>query len=532
MKRLLSILLFLSATFAYAAAKPADNPGYGPVKLNANIRKLPKTSDGFYDTIQPLPTTESPEYTFKYNGHRVAVAMVDNGKIYSVRIASPSFSTKSGLGLHSTAEDIFKAGGKAYCDNSGYVGLVCDGVLFKGMKLTAAGDKKAEDAYLYGTEQNFTVADYVKGSCPVEIILADVFASSDIQSPKAQKKKDREPLSVPGWIYWVFMAVVLVLSGLTIVALSKDDSSDSWVWKFPLTFVYLSVIAFFFLVAKGAMGADTALDDSAWKGFFKFGGFCALVAACLYLVIEARVAVKAPPFADWLESICMLACTVVFWGLLCNAAGVFDFTTRAYEWGMQVFGKKITIWATLLTAILIPAILEGIFLFVIFPLSAAGGRLYLVVAQMVLMLPIFIGSFDALGDFSKDAKFLASAAVYLVHVCAYLSILVRSYNYLITHKCPYCHSMAHSSTVSVEEGAPVVTHSSGSNTEKEVNERPNEVEEVTTTTHYDKTKVWENQIHSMHCSKCGYDWEEKIFTKDHTTVTPTSREIETKTIRW
>ena len=192
--------------------------------------------------------------------------------------------------------------------------------------------------------------------------------------------------------------------------------------------------------------------ESPWKAFFKIGGYCALVTGCLYLIIEARVRVHAPAFCDWLESICMLACTVVFWGLLIHAARIVDFVPKAI--------------------------------------------------------------------------------VYIVHVCAYMAMIGQSYKYLITKKCPYCHSLAHSHTTSIVEGAPVITHSSGSNTEEEVNERYREIETITTTTHYNSTTVQENQIHSMHCSRCGFDWDERIFTKEHHSSTPTSKEIETETIRW
>lgn len=532
MKRILLPLLLLCATLSYAepGGSVFDSQGFGPVKLGANVRRLPKTAEGFYDSITSMNDKEATDFVVKFQGERVAMVLAEKGKIHTIRIISDKYSTEAGLGCHSTAAQILDAGGKAYCDNSGYVGLLCDGVLYQGMNLSASGQKKAEDAYLYGTDQTFTKADFVKGSHPSTIILNSFF-SSKAQPVDSPAKSERPSASIPGWLYWLFFGLALALTGAVTSVVHKGREAGSWKWKLPLFLLYASIVAFFCVLVLGGESSEM-MPESPWKAFFKIGGYCALVTGCLYLIIEARVRVSAPAFCEWLESICMLACTVVFWGLLIHAAGIVDFVPKAYAWGMGLFGKKITFVATLLTVIIIPALLQAIFMFVIFPLSTPGGRLYLVLAQIVLLLPIFIGSFSALGEFSSNAKFLAKAVVYFVHVCVYLAMIAQSYKYLITTKCPYCHSMAHSHTTSIVEGAPVVTHSSGSNTEEEVNERDREIEKVTTTTHYNKTKVQENQIHSMHCSRCGYDWDERIFTREHQYVTPTSKEIEKETVRW
>ena len=532
MKRILLPLLLLCTTLSYAdpGSRVFDSQGLGPVKLGTNVRRLPKTSEGFYDSITSLNDKEATEYVVKFKGERVATVLAEKGKVRTIRIFSDKYSTGAGLGCHSTAAQILDAGGKAYCDNSGYVGLLCDGVLYQGMKLSASGQKKAENAYLYGTDQTFTKADFVKGAHP-DIIILDSFFASEAQPADSPVKEGRQSASIPGWLYWLFLGLALVLTGAVTSVIREGRIAGSWKWKLPLFLLYTSIVAFFCVLAlDGSSGGMT--PESPWKAFFKIGGYCALVTGCLYLIIEARVRVHAPAFCDWLESICMLACTVVFWGLLIHAARIVDFVPKAYAWGMGLFGKKITFVATLLTVIIIPALLQAFFMFVIFPLSAPGGRLYLVLAQIVLLLPVFTGSFSALGEFASTAKFLPKAIVYIVHVCAYMAMIGQSYKYLITKKCPYCHSMAHSHTTSIVEGAPVITHSSGSNTEEEVNERYREIETITTTTHYNSTTVQENQIHSMHCSRCGFDWDERIFTKEHHSSTPTSKEIETETIRW
>ena len=83
--------------------------------------------------------------------------------------------TKSGLGVGSTVEEIFAAGGKAYCGMEWwqfYDGILCDGCIFSGLSLSTKGLGKIgnlDDGDLIRLE----LSDLEKGSKPYKVTIPD-----------------------------------------------------------------------------------------------------------------------------------------------------------------------------------------------------------------------------------------------------------------------------------------------------------------------------------------------------------------------
>ena len=177
---LISLIIGASCTSTADNSLTAD--GFGPVRLGSVIKSLPASVPNLYDRIEAEKVEEfdyeAIEYNLLYQGERIARLIENEGKVHAIEIVSDKLQTSDGFGLNKTAAEILSAGGAAYCDNYGFGGLLYKGILFFGMELTASGQKKADDAYFYGTDQVFTESDFKTGTRPSKIILANWYADS------------------------------------------------------------------------------------------------------------------------------------------------------------------------------------------------------------------------------------------------------------------------------------------------------------------------------------------------------------------
>ena len=177
---LFSVILLALSSPAQAQIKLESN-GFGPIRLGSVISKLPKSADGIYDCIDKVVISaemsmddfDTIEYHIKSKGEDIAILTEFEGKIYSMDIVSTKLVSPSGLSLNTTASQLLDKGAKTHCDNSGYVGLVINGFLFRDMDLSKSGQKKAEIAYLDGSDQVFNKTDYVSGTKPKRITIAE-----------------------------------------------------------------------------------------------------------------------------------------------------------------------------------------------------------------------------------------------------------------------------------------------------------------------------------------------------------------------
>ena len=175
------IAVVVSSVFLLAACMSSDNntlqtDGFGPIRLGAEIKSLPASSEGLYDRIIPEFIEEYDWEGYVYHvesaGERIATLTEDGGRIHAIDIHSDKLQTADGYGLHDTVAEILAAGGIASCDNYGFEGLLLKGMLYSGMELSPSGQKKAEIAYLDGLDQTFSEEDFIPGTHPTKITLA------------------------------------------------------------------------------------------------------------------------------------------------------------------------------------------------------------------------------------------------------------------------------------------------------------------------------------------------------------------------
>ena len=181
--RSLFVSLALILTITSCAVKDNNTltpNGFGPVRIGAEIEKIPKSAAGLYDTIEEEMIEafdyEGVEYHLMLEGEKIATLIEDRGRIHAIQVFSDKVRTADGFGLQKTATDILAAGGTAYCDNYGFEGLLFRGMLFSYMELTPSGQKKAEEAYLDGTNQIFDESDFKSGTRPGMITLMEWYA--------------------------------------------------------------------------------------------------------------------------------------------------------------------------------------------------------------------------------------------------------------------------------------------------------------------------------------------------------------------
>ena len=174
-------IILLSAACAAAGDSALEANGFGPVRIGADIKKLPASSAGLYDKIVSEKVEEfdyeGVEYHLMLNGEKIATLIEDGGKIHAIEVFSDKVRTADGFGLNKTAAEILAAGGTAYCDNYGFEGLLFRGMLFSYIDLSPSGEKKAETAYLEGTDQTFGEDDFKSGARPGKITLTAWYAT-------------------------------------------------------------------------------------------------------------------------------------------------------------------------------------------------------------------------------------------------------------------------------------------------------------------------------------------------------------------
>lgn len=181
-----SILLFLWAGFSLMAecfnVLPPDHPWdglcqIGPMsQLEAAGIVGPQNGAKKREKVEEFDY-EGVEYHLMLKGEKIATLIEDGGKIHAIEIYSDKVKTADGFGLRKTAVEILAAGGTAYCDNYGFEGLLFRGMLFSVIDLTPSGQKKAETAYLEGTNQVFNESDFKSGAYPGKITLMAWYAN-------------------------------------------------------------------------------------------------------------------------------------------------------------------------------------------------------------------------------------------------------------------------------------------------------------------------------------------------------------------
>ena len=163
--------------------KTLTKTGFNVVQLGMPIKDLPKSIDGLYDEIEEEKIEdfdyEGVVYHLRYNDKRTVALSENEGRINAIEIYTDLLKTAEGFSILTTPAELLSAGAKAHCDNYGYEGLLYKGMLFSGTEFTASGLKKAEDAYLYGTDQVFTIDDYVQNAHPVKVTLTQWYSETE-----------------------------------------------------------------------------------------------------------------------------------------------------------------------------------------------------------------------------------------------------------------------------------------------------------------------------------------------------------------
>ena len=337
----------------------------------------------------------------------------------------------------------------------------------------------------------------------------------------------RNPLS-----YWLFL---IVTSGCILLLIEKKRSNKGFpvfLWKTLLLLSYLSVLYFLWMVHKHQIwNIDTR--NPYWRDFFIVGGYCALANICWMLIIKKRVRYNiVAPFSDFLESICMIGCTVFFWGILFDITGFEMFVKDVYIWIMGPFDWRITFVGTMVAAIAVPIILEIIFIYVIFPLSFSGGRFYLPIAQALLLITVFVDSFSALGEYTRNAGYIGKFFIYIVNIVAYGRMLVYSYDYVRMHKCPKCHSIRYGGIKAFKRGPIRYSISERSGTRVDYDEGNSYLTKTETTIWSRIITYYRTYIYTCHCNKCGTTWEETVWSEIGSESNPTKKEVKTTEYRW
>lgn len=158
--------------------KTLTKTGFNVIQLGMPIKDLPKSIDGLYDEIEEEKIEdfdyEGVVYHLRYNDKRIVALSENEGRVNAIEIYTDLLKTAEGFSILTTSAELLSAGAKAHCDNYGYEGL-----LFSGTEFTASGLKKAEDAYLYGTDQVFTGDDYVPNAHPVKVTLTQWYSETE-----------------------------------------------------------------------------------------------------------------------------------------------------------------------------------------------------------------------------------------------------------------------------------------------------------------------------------------------------------------
>ena len=197
MKRLFVILAVAVVALAAVScgskkkgdAKEASTPfvtptGIGKIEIGERIDDVPASLNGLYDSIEAVEETEYAEggdewtaevFYAKKDGQRVFKIIPDEGKIWHIEVISPELKTESGLGIDSTVEELFAAGGKAYCGIEWweyYDGILCEDLIFTGFDLSPKGEAKIADLD-DGDFIKLELSDLKEGSKPHKLSIPD-----------------------------------------------------------------------------------------------------------------------------------------------------------------------------------------------------------------------------------------------------------------------------------------------------------------------------------------------------------------------
>ncbi len=193
--------------------------GIGKVKTGAVISKLPKQIAGVYDKLEMVSEDFSDEggyedtisiYRATLNGEIVFEFYPEDDKVGSIIVYSKIFKTNSGLSLNSTPADLFSAGGKVISFNDGGEGIICNGLLFKGLPMTPQGQKKSERAY-FGEDITFDMSDFDTNGHPSEIIISEYFAINSDSAPASNGSSGND-------VWSIIIGILFILGVLAMIA--------------------------------------------------------------------------------------------------------------------------------------------------------------------------------------------------------------------------------------------------------------------------------------------------------------------------
>ena len=178
---LISVIIAIVGSYRLCASSEMEKDRIAQLRVGMLLSKIPDSIPGIYDRIEIVDV--SSELEERYEGEYVPPCYraflgselvfefypYDN-KVGNISVFSKKLTTSRGLGLFSSARDIFESGAKAVCLNDGTVVVACDDVFFVGLDLTDKGIKKAEADYL-GEEHKYDLTDFIAGSLPQRVVI-------------------------------------------------------------------------------------------------------------------------------------------------------------------------------------------------------------------------------------------------------------------------------------------------------------------------------------------------------------------------
>lgn len=177
---LISVILALVGSYRLSATE-LEIDRISQLRVGMSVSKIPNSIPGIYDRVEKVDVSSELEERYEgdyvppcyraYLGDELVLEFYpDAEKVGCISVFSQKLTTSRGLGLFSSARDIFESGAKALCLNDGTVVVACDDVFFVGLDLTGKGSKKAEADYL-GEPQKYDLSDFVSESHPQRVVI-------------------------------------------------------------------------------------------------------------------------------------------------------------------------------------------------------------------------------------------------------------------------------------------------------------------------------------------------------------------------
>lgn len=217
-------VLFLQLTSAQAYGENnsyvISSTGIGPVQLGKRISELPNHVPGLYDSLNQTQEVVYDEgayeesftvYLAKLGGDVLfKINPTDDGLVSSITVVSSRLKTKSGLSLASTPSELFKKGVIVESNNSGWEGLICEGVLFVGFPETMQGMNKSQQAY-FGEDVKFTEQDFQKDGHAKEILISSYYSQFLLADTNKPVVSVNTPKTFGEWLSAIGLLLLFIL---------------------------------------------------------------------------------------------------------------------------------------------------------------------------------------------------------------------------------------------------------------------------------------------------------------------------------